>query len=281
MKNLKKYNANTFDCFSSAVDRKRDIIVKTRLEAIKPIINTAYKNYSKKLQENSIHSIIPHKTFQNDLTLKNDLLGMYSYSSSIVRSIRHNIEAQQTIATKGICQNCTINHANTMDHLLPQKLYPEFAVNGENLFPCCGECNEYKGDICAPHSFLNLYSDILPKQEYLFVRVDFTDEILDFEFYLDNPNGIENILFNTITNHYHNLRLLQRLKDKANSELSEFIIPIKTQYRKLDKQAIIDSVNESISELREVYGYNYWKCCLHHALINSPHFWEYLDQQLL
>ena len=40
MKNLKKYNANTFDCFSSAVERKRDIPDNTRLEAIKPSRNT-------------------------------------------------------------------------------------------------------------------------------------------------------------------------------------------------------------------------------------------------
>ena len=204
---------------------------------------------------------------------------MYGYQKKIIRNIRSNITNQQIVTIQSTCQNCTIDSVNTMDHVLPKEKYPEYAVNGYNLFPCCSRCNSYKSESVDHSAFLNLFIDKLPSVQYLFVRVYWDIDSVNFEFFLSNEKGlIPNEFYTQIENHYANLHLLQRMKDASRSYLSEFISSNKNYYKKLGKDEVIEAVLESIKEDRVAYGYNYWRCCLKIALIESDIFWDYMDE---
>jgi len=61
------------------------------------------------------------------------------------------------------------------------------------------------------------------------------------------------------------------------SHLSEFISSVKPHFIRHGKNYVIETALEDIDDKRKGYGYNYWKSSLKVALINSPDFWDYLN----
>jgi hypothetical protein len=276
MKNLNPFSGDAKKEYKSAVARKpKDSESRKRLELIVSNIEAAYDIYKGNFDSKSLHSVT-----SQDLSseIRKDLVDMYDYQSRIIRNIRADITNQQVITIQSTCQNCTIDSVNTMDHVLPQKKFPEFAVNGYNLFPCCSRCNGYKSEITEYSAFLNLFLDELPSVQYLFVNVYWNIDSVNFDFFLSNSAGIISVeLYTKIENHYTNLHLLQRMKEASRTYLSEFISTYKHFYKKSGRDSIIEAVRESIEEDRVAYGYNYWKCSLKSALIASNIFWGYMD----
>jgi hypothetical protein len=167
MKNLTPYNSDCFDIHKKAVTKKHSGELKDRLITLNATVETEYKTFLEKFETNELNNLVPNVTLRLS---KDDLLTLYSYQSSIIVAVRENIRKLQIRTIITTCQNCTIDTANTLDHLLPKSTYPEFVVNPRNLFPCCSTCNSYKLDSIAVNSeqkFLNLYLDELPNNQYL------------------------------------------------------------------------------------------------------------------
>ncbi|MFR9543030.1 MAG: HNH endonuclease [Rikenellaceae bacterium] len=277
MKNLKAYNSDATKAYKDAVQRKGTSDAKDCLLQIETKVCDAYQKYKDCFDANSLCNI-QESDFAVSADEKRHLLDMYSYRSKIIKDIKANITNQQLVTIQTTCQNCTIDSVGTMDHIIPKEKYPIYAVNGYNLFPCCSKCNSYKLDSVSADSFLNLFLDTLPEVQYLFVDVYNDYGLINFRFYLSNDNGSVDVsLFNRITNHYDNLHLLERMKDAATTYLSDFIVTTKSYYKQLGKEIVAQITTENIKEKRKGYGYNYWKCSLELALINSDVFWDHLD----
>ena len=66
----------------------------------------------------------------------------------------HEGLARATAESKGICKYCDddllesrVGYTSiTLDHLLPQKLYPDFVEHPKNHVLCCASCNLMKRD---------------------------------------------------------------------------------------------------------------------------------------
>ena len=277
MKNLNPFSGDAKKEYKDAVARK-SLKTSSRkiLENIESDIESAYDTYKDNFDSNSLHAVTSQYSSSE---IGMELIKMYSYQSRIIKNIKENIINQQVITIQSTCQNCTIDSVNTMDHVLPKEKFPEFAVNGYNLFPCCSRCNGYKSESTDHSAFLNLFLDELPSIQYLFVNVYWDIDSVNFNFYLSNAEGeISTELYAKIENHYTNLHLIQRMKDASRTYLSEFISTYKHFYKKLGRDSIIEAVQESVEEDRVAYGYNYWKCSLRLALIDSDILWGYIDK---
>lgn len=276
MKNLKPFNGDTRKEYKDAVGRKpKNSNSRKRLDLIESDINTAYDCYQENFERNSLHAVTD-KIWTHEI--KDDLLSLYGYQKKVIRNIKSNITNQQIITIQTTCQNCTIDSVNTMDHILPKEKFPEYAVNGYNLFPCCSRCNGYKSENNEHSAFLNLFLDELPATQYLFVKVYWDIDSVNFDFYISNKEGIiPNELYTKIENHYTNLHLFQRMKNASQTYLSDFIFSNRSYYMKYGKDAVIEAVIDKIKENRNAYGFNYWKCSLEQALIESIEFWKYMD----
>lgn len=281
MKNLRPFNDDAFAAYEAAVQRKTNAIEKASLDNIKPLVRKSYIAYKEKFDINSLHLIVANAAF---LPAKEVLQSLYGFQNKVIRDIRENIKHQQILTIQTTCQNCTIDSVGTMDHVLPQSQFPEFAINAYNLFPCCSRCNEYKSKTeqrAGINQFLNLYLDNLPNAQYLYVDINESYENIDFRFFLSNPgNSIPTALFGVLCNHYKNLHLFERMRDASITYLSDFIATIKPHLKRHSKEYIIETVLESIHEERMGYGFNYWKCSLKIALIHSPIFWKYMNTLL-
>ncbi len=159
-----------------------------------------------------------------------------------------------------------------MDHILPHQQYKEYSVHARNLIPCCTDCNRRKDE----EEILNLYTDILPEVEYLFMDVQANGDTLSCSFRLDNSQGfVHPALFARIMKHYNRLSLFDRMKDMAESHLTRFVIQINKQYFEAGKDSVVDTILEEVVELRKAYGFNYWEAAFKKGLIDSPIFWAY------
>jgi hypothetical protein len=274
MKNLKPYNSDCFEVHKKAVDNKNSGELKDRLQLINPKIETEYKNFLEKFENKKLDLLLPNSLLSLS---KEDLLTLYNSQSSVIISLKANIQKLQIKTIVNTCQNCTIDSANTLDHILPKSKFPEFVVNPKNLFPCCSTCNSYKVDSIKASQgqlFLNLYLDDLPEEQYLFVDI-FLDEFqeINFRFSLKNiDNKIDRELFSIIESHYNKLHLFERMRLKSIEYISELENNILTFRKSLPINNIIEHLIESINIDKKAYGYNHWKCILEITLLNSPIF---------
>jgi len=280
MKNLVSYPHNSIDVHLTAVGRKKSSDSKRKLISIESNVRTDYTEYDLHFHENKLENI-PVKPFYQ--SFKSDLQSLYDYQNSTIKEVKGHIEKLQVRTIQNTCQNCTINSANTLDHILPQGDFPEYIVNPKNLFPCCSQCNSYKNKYLENNGiklFLNLYLDSLPEKQYLFVRFDFdeNDEI-DFNYRLENYFGIDDKIFALIESHYEKLHLLERMRLRANEVYSEIENSILSGLNKLSLETIFEEIKENISNDQKAYGFNHWKCVLKLALINDLRYSEYIEEK--
>lgn len=270
MKNLSPFRGVTISLYKLAVGRKNEGVEKGRLIAIEGQIANCFDKYNDHFTPASLIQIQPEGIRSPE---KDDLLSLYKYDSFAIREFNKSIKNQQPRGVRSICQNCSIDSIGTLDHVIPKEEFPEFSVNPLNLFPCCSKCNSYKssnwrfGDKML---FLNLYLDELPEEQYLFVQIngDNLDNI-DFEYFIENRNGIEENLFEQIKSHFTRLHLLERMNLKAVDEFDKLIIDLETYIDELPMEEIFQIVTAEAHKLKQIYGQNHWLPVLKLALIGS------------
>lgn len=283
MINFNYYTGSSFDFYKKAVENKTDKDGKAVLKQMEDRVKGAYELYDNTFEKHNIHTLSPSTSFSENE--KAELYGLYGSNKKIVKLIREWLELNNKPTYLKICPYCTLNSANTTEHILPKQKYPEYAVHAKNLLPCCSECNSSKGENVRNEQgkpiILNFYYDILPPVQYLFVIISFDAKgFVDFEYRLENKNGINAELYDLIVSHYGKLGLPHRFKTRAVSI-----------YTEIENSLIVDAkwqgIDRSLLYLRErtmmdadAYGLNHWKVVLKLALADSKEYKDYLLKKI-
>ncbi|SHG01689.1 hypothetical protein [Flavobacterium defluvii] len=281
MKNLNFYNKDeSFSFHQNIVRSKRamekDPEIRNRLLALNDEIKSLYESYKNNFDTNDLESLKAHGYVDQN---KLDLLSLYSFKSSIIQKFKKGITTTATNRVINTCQNCTIGEVSSFDHVLPKEEFTEFVVNPLNLFPSCSVCNSSKGKYWFKNGqriFLNLYLDILPNLQYLFVKVSFVDNTFITDFTVQNPNNIDTTLFNIIESHYKSLHLTKRFSDSNDKVIPAFQNSLKPFIGKLPLDEIIITAKETIELNRSFFGYNYWQSILELELLKNSDFLDSL-----
>lgn len=275
MKNLKPYDLPSIGFYEELVLTKRNSVknpdFKTRLVSYKANIDLNFTQYDTYYVDNNLTSMIPSDF---NAQQKTDILSLYSYSNSAISKLKIKLTTSEYNRVENTCQNCTIGEVSSFDHFLPKDEFPEFSVHPKNLIPSCSKCNGKKSINWRNglnSLFLNLYLDVLPDIQYLFVDVDQT---LDFTFIIENRNHINTDLFSIIESHYVKLDLTQRFKENSNKVVSELINSINSTKNKLPRAEIINSVIETENSNKALYGSSYWQSVLKIALVQNNKFMD-------
>lgn len=274
MLKIKAYEGDSFPFYQEVVSSKRNTISKPRLkQELMTVSNTQssyFENYDEAFRSNSLAIIEAMPYGEND---KTNLQALYNYRSKKIQSLkdsltRHPLHTEHILNT---CQNCTINEIDSMDHILGQAEFPEFAVHPKNLFPCCTVCNRKKSnqyvDEEGSQLFLNLFLDDLPQSQYL--HVDFGDNWLP-HFRLEQPDDVPDNIFHLIERHYEQLDLLNRFSDNSNAIISSLRSTIR-MFRGTGI-GVGDKIEEYCSEQEVFLGYNHRQVVLTRALGSSQEF---------
>jgi len=273
MKNIPPYSDDPFefhkDVISSKKKTQNDPELKTRLISYNPQIESLFDTYKEKLEQNKLEELI-EQGYTNEK--KASLLKLYSFKAKCFQELKVSLTTRAGNIIDNICQNCTIGEVNSFDHVLPKDDFCEFVVNPLNLFPCCTKCNGHKSTtwvVDGDRKFLNLYSDQLPEQQYLFVAIRIEGESLNINYSVSNSNNIDPNLFNIIDSHYDKLKLCQRFKDNSDLIVSELEVSINQFKALLPLEIIKNTFIDECQEHQRISGNNYWKSLLKLALLNS------------
>ncbi len=272
MRNLRPYNGNCIEVHRKIVSNKskknKDLF--DRLDLLTPVIEKQYVEFENKFKNNDLENITP-AVFNSEN--KNDLYSLYNFKLSLIKDVKKNITAYDGHTIVNTCQNCTINEVHTLDHYLPKNDFSEFVVNPKNLFPCCSYCNSLKGDSWlrdGKRIFLNLYLDILPQLQYLFVEVTKDGQSFNIKFFLKNI-GVSKPLFRIIETHYKKLNLLERFRENANDVISELRNTMESR-EGLQINDIRSLVLNKEAKNKISFGHNYWRSILRIELVNNKDF---------
>ncbi|MDX6745162.1 hypothetical protein SHK09_00040 [Polaribacter sp. PL03] len=268
MKNIKCYqkDALTFhkDLINYSLNKGevKDNLLKNELS-----ITKTYIDYKDRFDNYNLFTISAHGFDAED---KVNLLKLYSSQRKSIIELKKELTTNEFNQRINTCPNCTIEKVASLDHYVPKDEFPEFSVNPINLVPCCSTCNskkkeKWKGD--QNLLFLNLYSDVIPNSQYLFVNVVSKTE---FTFELKNVSKIDLNLFKVIESHYSRLNLLQRFREDSDEVISELEILISSARESFnDDKELRNFINNHYSTIEKRDGVNNWKVVLVKAMLNS------------
>lgn len=281
MINLKPDIEDSFVEYKNAVERKKESPDRNELFSIESQINECYIDYGENFDGNTLEYIVPAEVGKLH---KKALLGLYGSNAAIIKQFRQRHFAQNPQTYNNLCPYCTLNEANTTEHILPKEKYPEFAINTLNLIPACSGCNSMKGEqVLNPQNnkkqTINFYTDILPRDQYLYVDFTVVGKSIKSIYRLENVGGvIDSDLFSLIERHFDKFDLLNRFNDKAIQEVSE----LKSLYLVESFKNEIEYNNFSEKQIRKVcmdrpqLGYNHWKIILYFEAAKSEVFKTYI-----
>lgn len=283
---MKRYagGKTPYDFFSEALSRKNKKADTIALNANKHKVEIAFRYYERAMDNRKLGLLRPSRVLLN---IKQHLLGMFSSDCKLVKEFRiwHFNNNPQTY--NNVCPYCTINSANTTEHIFPKDIYPEYAVNVFNLIPACSECNSFKGgqvfDKNGEIFTINFYTDSLPDIRYLFARIiPIKGGGVQFEYYLSNINGIDKNLYGLIERHFDHYHLIDRYYNKAVQELSN--IENYFKFEEITNEADFDKAASKLirktDDDAKAYGKNHWKIVMYYDASRSPTFKSYIMTQL-
>ena len=281
MKNLPHYTDDAFEfhkeVLESKNETKKDPTYKERIENMNDAIAGQFLVYDENFVQNFLENIDNYGHTEDE---KNDLLKLYSYKNSVIKSLKIKITTTDANRIINTCPNCTINEIDSFDHYLPKGQFPEFVVNPKNLFPSCTVCNRYKNEKwinTGKRLFLNLYLDRLPAEQYLFARLIIDKDVVTANFYLQNNGSITDSLFEIIETHYNRLHLLKRFSANINEVVTSLENTITPFIGKLPLDEIKNTIIEKSNCDKIAFGHNYWKSILGIELMNNT---EYMSRFL-
>jgi 5-methylcytosine-specific restriction endonuclease McrA len=273
MRNLKVFSGDTLDFLDEVIASKKnstkDPNYKQRIHLLAPDVKVLYSDYETAHNTKNHISLIPNGYVNQE---KADLLRLYTSGNSKLVKLKNSITTVLDNRVLNTCQYCTIAPVGSLDHIVPKDTYPEFSVNPKNLIPACTTCNSHKNENWKENNktiFLNLYIDILPSEQYLFVSLDLSANNIQPTFELQNVNNIDSDIFELLENHYSRLNLFKRFKKESHKIISELTNLISASINLLDRDQIKELVLSKIDADKAIFGNNYYKSILEESLINN------------
>lgn len=273
MKNFNNYSDNTFEFHTKVLNQKKNKDYKDYIKNLNNQTQQRFELYDALFKDKKLESISisPYTDIE-----KNELKKLYSYKNKCIQDLKKKLTTTEKNRIINTCPNCTISEISSFDHYLPKEEFPEFVVNPKNLFPSCSICNGHKGrnwKINNNRLFLNLYLDDLPNVQYLFVNLQFNNDLITAQFYLKNSPDIEPNFYDLIESHYSRLQLYSRFELSSNETISSLDNTIRNSIENgIPINTIKKIAVEKSNQDRDAYGFNYWKSILELTLLNNNQF---------
>lgn len=237
--------------------------VRERLDRATTTVLSAYQSY-----DGTATAVCCLKPAATAPATPKDLRGNYQYLTQSERNVRSAL-MQNNLG--GRCPLCDQGRATTLDHYLPQSLFPEFSILPLNLVPACGDCNRNKSATYAQDGvglFLHAYLDQIPdKSRFLFAKVWVEEQIIAVTFTVKPPRSLNTELRRRILTHYKELNLTTLYRVEAVNEVSERSGRIKGM---VDEGASADDVSDYLrleaKSIAGAKGRNHWRYALLDAM---------------
>jgi hypothetical protein len=219
-------------------------------------------------EASSLYEIDPEDTVH--VTTK-ELAGLYD-RVLVKGGGRETYMAIRSATPYGRCPLCGQRDVRTLDHYLPQALFPEFAVLPINLVPSCFDCNHAKLAHLAEDAteqMFHPYFDDWGQFELVQASLIFADTVY-VEFSV-NVAGLPPLIAERMSTHFDTLDLATLYSNHASIELVQKRTEFEMTFNSDGGQGLqADLAREA--ESRNTPFPNAWQPVLYRALANSEQF---------
>lgn len=177
------------------------------------------------------------------------------------------------ITSTTLCPYCNINSSNdTIEHILPKSIYPEYSIFSKNLIPCCSKCNNLKRDKLKNEknwkfATYNFYEDNIPNKDWLKAKIEVLNSAPSIYFSISEEAD------DLFRNHITTLKLLERYQLDSNSIFAEVQSLAKDQ---LCKNDFITLCTQMYNAKCKTHGYNNHAALIYKAMSQSKEYLDYL-----
>ena len=275
MRKIKSYTGDTFNFHKKVLNAKRKGETKTIVSDIEGLIKAKFECYDICFKEDTLQNL---EAAPVSVEQKAALIDLYSFQMKPFQELLADLTTDEHNRVSKLCPNCTINNVQSLDHCIPKTEFPEFSDNPKNLMQCCMTCNGKKSKIWRNDTdrvFLNLFLDEIPNIQYLFVQGELIEGTPVFSFKLEQPYGINDLLYAKIEGHYNGLDLLNRFAENSPDVIDELIFIIKSLIESsIPQDRIKNSVLSSASMMQNKFGTNYWKALLYIECVSNKEIFD-------
>lgn len=173
----------------------------------------------------------------------------------------------------GTCPLCGQRTVASVDHYLPQSLFPVFNLTPANLIPACSDCNKNKLAKVAERAedqTLHPYFDDLGRERWLFTSVE-RGTPPAISFFVRQPSEWPQVLYERVVHHFNVMGLAELYAAQAASELAD----ISHGLREISQSAGPHGVYAHLDSewrTRHARDPNSWKTALYEGLRDSKWF---------
>jgi 5-methylcytosine-specific restriction endonuclease McrA len=273
MKNLIPVKVSHVSMYRALVKKKNKTAEKERLLLIDSMVGTRYVEFEKAIKNKTLHAFSEDESLQDD---EDALRSCYSIQTKSLQAILDGINNAQPARQLERCPYCGTTLPKTHDHYLPAKEFPELAVHGLNLVPCCSSCNESKGKRWVSEKkrlFLHYYSDEIPDVLFLFVELvsSPSENSLGAKFRIEKPDSVDDDNWDLIKSHFKRLKLLDRYADLVNDEIAE-AVDVSVDHLSDGGISATKFIQRMGHRMGDIFGANHWRSVLYLGLSENPVF---------
>lgn len=305
MRNINKYECNYKEMFDTVVKKKKKVtinkVVKDRkaiLQGVSPTVHKAYEAYEKRKGDLGGLKSIPVSPDENEA-----LLNCYESQCEYFKQINDKILKLNYNGRNDDCPYCNVYAAETVDHYLPQKEYPEFSTFPPNLIPSCSRCNTLKNNGWKTGKknlrlVLHVYYDRIPEERFLFARVNHFDfsifgresiveknrECSIMHFYFSNHDAkLDKKSYRLIKRHYKYLKVIERYEECSPQHICSMYDDvehacdlIEDELTSKDDDFLLTNVrkamNARLDKSKREFGYYHWSLAVKFGLLDNDNF---------
>lgn len=250
---------------------------KNKIATINDQLITAINEYEEKIQSNKLEELKTSNIFSD---IQESLKTLYSYSCKELQ------EYKNKVIKSSLCPYCSLENHHTLDHYLPQSLFPQYSDEIHNLIPCCNACNEAKGNkylLSGKRQIINLFIDILPKEiKFLKIEIDIQFKQLPTIKYSitdENKHLIGANLFDIISSTFTELHLPDRYRDEIENRITDKVISDIQISTTTNIQTIKNELIKDAKSAFNLSGINNWEGLFYEAAANNDEYLKFLIEQ--
>jgi 5-methylcytosine-specific restriction endonuclease McrA len=266
MRKITKPTDKASDVFLDCIENLQDVNLKTRLTAVKQLIDSAANEFDNKVTKGQLHTVNRERLVNGNVTAK-ELEDVYTSGMVKRKAGRKYYDKIMISAPQGICPLCSQRVVSTLDHYLPKTEYPRLSVTPINLIPSCSDCNKLKFTNYPTKPFeepLHPYYDDIENDIWLSATIVHTTPP-SVKFDIIPPNNWSQLLVDRTVFHFQSLSLGKLYSVHAGVVLAQIQRRLYKLHQDLGAVGVKKHLEEE-AETTSCENLNSWQTAMYKAM---------------
>lgn len=208
---------------------------------------------------------------------KNSLKGLYKPDSA--KELYTTLATMRDEHQLRFCPCCgEPGKPGTLDHYLPQSVYPELSVVIENLTPMCSDCQEYKGnkvlDRQGNKTYLHPYFDPI---DLVLIKLDIHPPFVNpAGFIASVPETVPEALRGLVERHLREIEFISRFEEFCSFEYSDLLSTLAQDKLDPHRESVVQSITRFLNKAQRKAP-NFWEAIFYRGVLSNPELLEFLE----